>query len=253
MLRAILLTAPFVLSVVISCGDSTPVFDDAPGSAGTDSSQSGASGNTSSQAGSTGTAGSSDNKAGNGNGGSNSNGGSSNGAGTGNNAGNGNGAGTGNNAGNGGTSSGGTASTDGGTPSAGAPTDPMAGSAGTAGDTGAAGAPNGPLCPDIFGSYDVVDTAGNCDGVGKNAPQLIQGTDVACFAHFVSLVVGGGGNPAVNGGVAVDQDGNFSGVKLYFGMKERSPCMGTWNEAEERMTVKCGGPADSCTVLLDRK
>jgi hypothetical protein len=252
MLRAILFTAPFVLSVVISCGDSTPVFDDAPGSAGTDSSQSGASGNTSSQAGSTGTAGSGTNKAGNGNGGSNSNNaGSSNGGGTGNNAGNGNGAGTGNNAGNGGTSNGGTASTDGGAPSAGAPTDPMAGAPGAAGDTGAAGAPNGPLCPNIFGSYEIVDTAGNCDGFGKNAPQLIQGTDVACFAHFISLPPVG--NAAVNGGAPLDQDGNFSGVKLYFGMKERSPCMGSWNEAEERMTVKCGGPADACTVLLDRK
>ena len=251
MLRAILLTGPFVLSVVISCGDSTPVFDDAPGSAGTDSSQSGASGNTSSQAGSTSTAGSGNNKAGNGNGGSSNNGGS-NGAGTGNNAGNGNGAGTANNAGNGGNSSGGTASTDGGAPSAGAPTDPMAGAPGAAGDTGAAGAPNGPLCPDIFGSYEVKDAQGNCDGFGKNAPQLIQGTDVACFAHFVSIVVGPG-NAAVNGGAALDQDGNFSGIKLYFGKTERSPCMGTWNQAEERMTVKCGGAADACTVVLDRK
>lgn len=254
MLRAVLLASPFVLSVVISCGDSSPTFDDSnlnPDVGGADTGQSGATagGTTSNQGGSMTSAGN-NNAAG-----TKGNGGNGNTAGSGNTAGNGNtaGSGTAGTKGNGGSGNpgGGTTGNGGSMPNAGAPTDPMAGAPGAAGMPGAAGAPNPPQCPDVFGAYDVVDTNGMCDGFGKNAPQLIQGTDVACFAHFVSIPISGNG--AVNGGAALDESGDFSGAKLFFGNKERMPCSGVWNQAEERMTVKCGGAADQCTVVLDRQ
>jgi hypothetical protein len=253
MLRAVLLTSPLVLSVVISCGDSSPTFDDSnlnAGSGGTDTSQSGATaaGTTSNQAGSMASAGSNSGGGTKGNGGAGNGAGNGNGGGTKGNGGNGNPGGGSN--GGGGNPGGGTTANDGGMPNAGAPTEPMAGMPG-AGMPGAAGAPNPPGCPDVFGAYDVVNADGMCDGLGKNAPQLIQGTDVACFAHFVSIPVSG--NPAVNGGAALDENGNFSGSKLFFGNKERQPCSGVWDQVEERMTVKCGGAADQCTVVLDRQ
>jgi len=59
----------------------------------------------------------------------------------------------------------------------------------------------------------------------KNAPQLIQGNDSTCFAHFVSTPPSG--TPGINGGAALDANGAFTGAKLYLGSTQRTPCEGT--------------------------
>jgi hypothetical protein len=275
MLRAFLVASPLVLALV-SCGDSATSFDEStlPGgtsagaTGGTDGTgatdnmggSSASSAGKSSGAGTTSTAGSENGSAGtkNTNGGTGNNGGTSNTGGTkntGGNSGTGNesgstnngGGGSGNGAGTGGTDTGGTAGTD---------TGGTAGTAGTSGSGGSAAgnggtAGSGAACPDVFGQYDIVNLQGACNGVNKDAPQSIQGTAVACAAHFVSIVPQG--NPGVNGGAELDANGDFNGTTLYFGKSERKPCNGTWNAVDERMTVQCVVQNETCTVTMDRK
>jgi hypothetical protein len=275
MLRAILLASPLALALV-SCGDSAPSFDDstlptntgatgatAGDGSGATSSQGGSSasagdtngaGTENGSAGTSSTSGGAGNSGGKGNtaGDTNAGGTSMTGGGkggTGNNAGSGNG-GTGNNAGsgNGGAGMAGSGGTgEGGNTQAGTSSGAGMGGTSSAGMGGTAGV----TCPNVFGNYDIVDTAGSCAGLNKDAPQSIQGTDVACYAHFVSVSAIGG--TAVNGGAALDENGNFSGASLYFGKSQRSPCSGTWNQVDERMTVKCAVQNETCTVVMDRK
>jgi hypothetical protein len=254
MLRGILLASPVVLVAVVSCGDSSTTFDDVTGgSAGTGSALGGKSsggGGKSAQGGNVASAGSSSATGGKaGQGGSNK-GGQGNGTGGSSNGGNGNTGGTKNTAGtaNGGTASQAGTSSQGGAPSAGAPTDP--GGAGNAGEAGMAGAgPTDPLCPDLFGSYKIKSKDGMCNGLGKDAPQSIEGTATACTAHFVSEPPNGA--EGVNGAASIDADGNFTGAMLYLDMTQRGPCSGSWDAVDETMTVTCGGPGDVCTVVLE--
>ncbi len=140
---------------------------------------------------------------------------------------------------------------------AGAPPDLLAGAgpgtagaaAGTAG-MGAGGVGSVLPCPDVFGDYRVKNTEGACAGVNKDAPQSIESTAVTCFAHFRSVPLTG--NPGVNGGTDIDENGDFTSAKLTLGLTVRTPCSGTWNPGAQQMTIKCGGPGDSCTVLLER-
>ena len=252
MLRAILLASPVVLVAVVSCGDSSTTFDDVTGgSAGTSSAVAGSnSGGKSTHGGNSAIAGSStiggSNKGGQGNG----NGGTANNGGTKNNAGSANNGGTANQAG---------SASQGGAGNAGAPTDPSggagaanAGAAGTdsAGAAGMAGSgPTDPRCPDLFGSYAIKNQEGMCSGLNKDAPQSIEGNTDACAAHFVSEPPTG--PEGLNGATSIDADGNFSGVMLYLDMTQRNPCSGSWNAADETMTVTCGGQGDRCTVLLE--
>lgn len=105
-------------------------------------------------------------------------------------------------------------------------------------------------CPDVFGTYEIRNTAGTCGNLNENAPQAIRGTTQACFLHFTSVVDGGIG--AINGGATLGADGTFSGATLIEGTATRSPCNGTWDAQQEEMTVVCGGAGDSCTVELRR-
>lgn len=256
MLRTLLLASPIVLFALVSCGDSSSSFDDVPAdTAGTASSLGGsASGGNGSQAGSATTAGSSQggtgnsggtNQAGNGNtAGTKSQAGSGGQGGTTSQAGTGNNAGTNNQAGSG---QGGTTA-QAGTANAGTSSD-LAGAGGT-GDGGAGGS-DGALCPDVFGSYEIKDKEGTCNGLNKDAPQTIEGTTSACAAHFVSTPASGA--QGINGGADIDAQGNFKGSKLYLNETQRNPCNGTWNAQDATMTIECGGPADRCTVLLRRK
>jgi hypothetical protein len=280
MLRAFLLASPLLVLGLVSCGDSASSFDDStlPGGSSTGATSGDGSGATSSQGGSSSSggtkanAGSENSSAGTENGSAgaqNGNGGAGTGnAGTGNDAGTNNGGstsgggkgGTGNGGGaqagtgNGGSGQAGT--TNGG--SAGSAGGGTAGSAGTAGTGGAAGSAGtggtGPACPDkIFGSYDIVNTQGSCNGFNENASQSITGTDVACAAHFVSIAPNPGGSGAINGGAQLDENGNFTGATLYLGKNQRTPCSGKWDPVEERMTVKCGSGGEACSVILDLK
>jgi hypothetical protein len=106
----------------------------------------------------------------------------------------------------------------------------------------------------VFGRYTMLMTTGaGCGNLNTGAPQCIQGTNQACFAHFVS-VVPGGGTGAVNGGAMLQMDGSFSGANLIFGTVQRSGCVGSWNQATSTMTANCGGTgsSQSCTVTMVR-
>jgi hypothetical protein len=72
-----------------------------------------------------------------------------------------------------------------------------------------------------------------------------------CAAHFVSLVASG--NPGVNGSANLDENGDFTGAVLFLGKNQRFACTGTWNEVDERMTVKCPVQNEFCTVIMDLK
>jgi hypothetical protein len=109
--------------------------------------------------------------------------------------------------------------------------------------------PTDPLCPDLFGSYKIKSKDGMCNGLGKDAPQSIEGTTAACTAHFVSEPPNGA--EGVNGAASIDADGNFTGAMLYLDMTQRSPCSGSWDAVDETMTVTCGGAGDMCTVVLE--
>ena len=251
MVRSILLVSPFVFAAVVSCGESSTLFDEVTaGSGGTNSSVSGASmGGQDGQSGSSVTAGASAKGGSTNGGGANGNGGTNGKAGNGNagNAGNGN-------------SGGATNQNQGGTPASAGTMSDAAGSgpdgagAGAAG-MGAGGEGNGALCPDIFGNYVIKDAKGtSCNALSKDAPQAIDGTDVSCFAHFVSDPADG--PQGVNGSAVLDADGNFTGATLFLDGTPRTPCSGTWNAQMETMTVKCGGGGpggDLCTLLLERK
>lgn len=270
MLRAFLLASPLVLTLV-SCGDSATSFDESTlhggassgATGGTESSgatsnvgASSSTGGKSSSAGTSSSAAGTENTSGgteSTNGGTKNTGGTAASGGTKNTGGtestNG---GTNNQSGssNGGGGSGNGAGTDGG--GSGGTAAGGGGSGGTAaGGTAGTGGNGGPTCPDVFGQYDIVNLQGACNGVNKDAPQSIQGTDMACFAHFVSVVVQG--NPGVNGGGQMDENGNFTGATLYLGKTERKNCTGTWDAAEERMTVKCPVQNEFCTVTMDLK
>jgi len=265
MLRAVLLASPLALVLVVSCtsSDSIDFKDVGPSNtAGTTSSTGGASaGGTSSQAGSNAT------------GGSNAAAGKQNGGGNGNMAGNQSSGGKQNGGGNanagappdggaspngeGGTNTGGTSTggTDtGGTNTGGTDIGGTDTGGTNTGGTNTGGTNTGPLCPDIFGSYTItnVDGGQNCSGIGKNANQSIAGTDVACFAHFVSLAANPGVPTGVNGGVALDENGDFKGATLYLNGKQRTQCSGVWEANNERMTIKCGALGSQCTVLMER-
>jgi hypothetical protein len=168
--------------------------------------------------------------------------------------------------------SGGTNST-GGTPATGGTSNPTAGTSpgasgssdggtsngvgGDAANAGAAGAQtsggdgNQAACPNVFGDYEIKSKDGTCGTLNTDAAQSIKGTDVACYAHFVSTPPAGA--QGVNGGAALTQDGSFTAAKLYLNDVQRNPCSGTWNAAEKTMTVKCGGQGDLCTVVMKRK
>jgi hypothetical protein len=257
MLRAVLLASPLALVLVVSCtsSDSADFKDTGPmdgGSAGTTSSTSGTSaGGTSSQGGTNGRAGSNASAGNNASAGSNASGGGNAAGGKGNTAGSGNTAGNQNTAGKGG----GSAGTGNG--NAGAPTDmagagPGNGGAPAAAGANAGGASGGPLCPDISGSYTIKTTQGFCSALSKNALQSIQGNDVTCQAHFVSQGVSPNSQVGVNGSAVIDENGDFTGAVLSLNKMERSPCSGSWDAGSGRMTIRCGGLADLCTVELDR-
>jgi hypothetical protein len=109
-------------------------------------------------------------------------------------------------------------------------------------------------CPDVFGSYKVTDTRGDCGNLNEQAPQSIDGTTQACALHFRS-VVDGGGIGAVNGGAILRPDGTFSNAALILGTAMRNQCSGTWDENARTMTIACsgsGGPGGDCTVVLTR-
>lgn len=273
MLRAFLLASPLVLALV-SCGDSATSFDETTLPGGASAGATGATGGTEST-GATSNTGGSDASAGKSSsggtsseagtdsgtagtetsgGGTKPTGGTGNSGGTKPTGGTGNESGSANNGGGGsgnGGGSGGSAGT-GGTAEAGTTAGGSAGTGGTGGSTaGSGGSAGGPACPNVFGQYDIVNLQGACNGVSKDAPQSIQGTDVACFAHFVSLVVQG--NPGVNGGAQMDESGSFTGATLYFGKAERKNCSGSWDQVEERMTVKCPVQNEICTVTMDLK
>src|SRR5215831_13931352 len=115
----------------------------------------------------------------------------------------------------------------------------------------AATADAGP-CPDVFGAYSMVMTTGaGCGDLNTSAPQCIAGTNQACFAHFMSVVSGGGAG-AVNGGAMLQMDGSFNNANLIFGSVQRSGCIGSWNETTQTMTANCGGTgsSQSCTVTM---
>ncbi len=116
---------------------------------------------------------------------------------------------------------------------------------------GAAGGAGSSQCADVFGNYKILSLVGMCGTLNKGAPQSIQGTDVACFAHFVSTAVKGAAG--INGGAMLEVNGGFSNAKLILDDAAREPCSGSWNALAETMTVKCGGAGDLCTVLLQRK
>ena len=125
-------------------------------------------------------------------------------------------------------------------------------SAGGAGSTegGAPGTGGAAACPDVFGLYDIASADGTCGSLNVDAMQEIAGTNVACFAHFVST---GDGPDGINGGAALDQSGNFEGAMLYLDTAQRNPCSGSWNAGAAEMTIECGGSGDLCTVVLERQ
>jgi hypothetical protein len=249
MFRPILVASPFVFAAVVSCGESSTLFDEITGgSAGTDAAISGTA-----MGGSDGHGGSSA-KAGNTTDGGRINGGSSNGGssngGTTNKAGDSSAGGTSNNGGTANQNPGGT-SADAGTTSEAAGGSPGGAPTGAAG-MGAGGDGNGALCPDIFGDYAIRDAKGSCNNLSKNAPQSIESADVACVAHFVSDPADG--PSGVNGSSELDANGNFKGATLFLNATPRSSCSGAWNAQSASMTVKCGmGPGDLCTIVLERK
>jgi hypothetical protein len=142
-----------------------------------------------------------------------------------------------------------------------------AGSGGTGGNGGTGGtdglvpdasvdapeADAGP-CPDVSGRYsNLMTTGAGCGDINTSAPQCIQGTSTVCFAHF-SSVVPGGGTGAVNGGAMLQMDGSFSGASIILGTAQRTGCIGSWNESTSTMTANCGGTgsSQSCTVTMVR-
>jgi hypothetical protein len=217
MLRAALVACPIVLFGVISCGDSSS--DVTSGNAGT--------AGTSANAGESPGGGPAETA------GTTSTGNTTSGGGTTSNTG-------GAETTSGGASEGGMSTTTGGAPES------MAGAA-TAGGAGGAASAN---CPDIFGTYTIKTRAGMCGSLDKNAPQSIQGNDVTCFAHFVSIPLKVGDPAAINGGTLVDTKGDFTKAKLTLDKTVSTPCMGSWNEMNQTMTIKCGDPGSLCTITL---
>lgn len=121
---------------------------------------------------------------------------------------------------------------------------------GSAGADGLGGAGNDAPCPDIFGDYDIQSSDGTCGSFNDAAVQSIQGTNMACFAHFVSAPPSGA--QGINGGATLDGAGNFEGAKLYLDDVQRNPCNGKWDAGAQTMTVECGGQGDLCTVVLKK-
>jgi hypothetical protein len=214
------------IACVSACGDNDS--DSSFTSAGAGGGSSGAAGK--GNGGSTSSSGGSGSKAGASNGGSGSNAGGSDGE-----AGN-----VGVGGSDGGAPSSGSGGADGGAPSS--------GSGGA--DGGAPGTGGAPACPDVFGVYDIASADGTCGNLDVDAMQEIAGTDVACFAHFVSV---GDGPDGINGGAALDESGNFEGAMLYLDTAQRSPCSGSWNAGAAELTIECGGNGDLCTVVLERQ
>jgi hypothetical protein len=213
MLRTALVVCPLVLFGVISCGDSSS--DVSSGTAGTAGTSANAGENPGGSPGETAGTSSSGNTT---SGGTNSMGGADMTPG----------------------GEGGMSSTNGGAP------DSMAGAAGA----GGAAAAN---CADIFGDYTIKSKAGMCDSLDKNAPQSIQGNDVTCVAHFVSVPAKLTDPAAINGATPVDAKGGFTKAKLTLDKTLSSPCEGTWTEMSKTMTVKCGNPGSLCTVVMTKQ
>src|SRR5215831_11876736 len=125
------------------------------------------------------------------------------------------------------------------------------GGSGGTGGSGGSSVDAGP-CPSVFGRYSMLMTTGaGCGDLNTSAPQCIAGTNQACFAHFMSVVSGGGAG-AVNGGAMLQMDGSFNNANLIFGSVQRSGCIGSWNETTQTMTANCGGTgsSQSCTVTM---
>ena len=107
-----------------------------------------------------------------------------------------------------------------------------------------------PGCPDVNGSYKIIDMVGTCGNLNDDAPQSIASTVTSCIAHFVSEAPAG--VAGINGAVELDAQGNFTGAKLYEGPVQRSRCSGYWDAEEETMTIVCGGEGDACKVVIAR-
>jgi hypothetical protein len=129
---------------------------------------------------------------------------------------------------------------------------PEGGSNGTAGETaGQAGSANGGApaggagnCPDVFGDYTITQADGTCGDFDDGVVQSLEGTDQACFLHFVS-------EGALNGGADLDGNGEFSDAQLYVGSAQRNPCSAEYDAQDGSMVVTCGGQGDACTVTLE--
>lgn len=220
MLRVALLACPFVLFGMVSCGDSSSdVSTGSAGTAGTSANAGESPGGGSSEAGTNATGNTTS-------GGTNSMGGADTTP--------------------GGAPAGGTSTTNGGAP------EPMAGAAGADAVAGAGGA-GAANCPDIFGDYAIKSKAGMCDSLDKNAPQSIDGNDVTCVAHFVSVPAKLTDPAAVNGATPVDAKGGFTKAKLTLDKTLSSPCEGVWTEASKTMTIKCGDPGSLCTIVMTKQ
>jgi hypothetical protein len=109
------------------------------------------------------------------------------------------------------------------------------------------------MCPDVLGDYAIKGAEGQCLTFNKNASQSIDAGQADCSVHFSSLPQQNGG-PGINGEATLDEMGNFANASLYEGksITARSPCSGLWDAGNSRMTIKCGGPGDQCTVVLER-
>jgi hypothetical protein len=125
-----------------------------------------------------------------------------------------------------------------------------AGTASGGGSGGSGGGVNGAPCPNVSGDYTITDAEGNCQGLNTDATQSIAGGAPQCLAYFVSLPQEGG--RGINGAGALDATGAFKGAVLSLNNTQRTNCTGDWDAVNERMTVKCGGLDELCTVVLER-
>lgn len=122
---------------------------------------------------------------------------------------------------------------------------------GNTGSGGSAGTGSAPTCPDISGDYDIVSMVGDCNTLNVDASQSVTAAEAACAVEFVSDQPEPGAK-AVNGGVQLDQEGNFSDARLFLNDVLRFPCVGSWDPEDETMTIVCEGVAGDGTVVLKR-
>jgi hypothetical protein len=108
------------------------------------------------------------------------------------------------------------------------------------------GAGGGAPCAHEIGAYSIVQSGTGCGTLDGSAQQCINATPTKCTLALVSQQ--GVNNTGVDGTVALDLAGDFTGASLTFGSTAETGCSGTWDATTSQLAVTCG----TCTATLSR-